>query len=477
MLSFLLSTAILSESRDFVPPMREFRAVWVATVANIDWPSKPGLSVEQKKKEMTAILDVCARNHMNAIVFQVRPHGDAMYRSDLEPWSYYLEGEQGKAPEGGWDPLEFLVKEGHRRGIEIHCWLNPFRANHPSQKGPLSDRHYASRHPASVPKYGKFMWMDPGDQDVQDHCYDVFMDVLLRYDIDGIHMDDYFYPYPSYANNADFPDTSSWQKYRENGGGLARGEWRRDNVNRFVKRLYEGVKSTKPWVKVGISPFGIYRPGNPVGVRTTFDQYEKLYADCRLWLQEGWLDYFAPQLYWKINSDQSYTRLLDWWMEQNTQQRHLWPGNNASVLDPSLGGWPVKELENQIALTRERGVGGNVMYSMKPFLLNTKEVNYALRKRAYKELALVPESPWLTSSPPAVPTCFLSSDGASIELAGMQEDGRFYAIYLDKGNGLRLVRVTSEDASGLPVAESRTIAVSVVSKTGVESAMQIVKGA
>ncbi len=465
----------MNESPEFVPPMREFRAVWIATVANIDWPSKPGLPVDQMKKEMVTILDVCAKNHMNAVVFQVRPHGDALYRSDLEPWSYYLTGEQGRAPEGDWDPLETMVEEAHKRGIEVHCWLNPFRANHPSQKRPVSDRHMVRTHPASVPSYGKFMWMDPGDQEIQDHCFSVFMDVTERYDIDGIHMDDYFYPYPSYANNADFPDDGSWATYLAGGGGLSRGDWRRENVNRFIRRVYEGIKNRKPWVKMGISPFGIYRPGQPVGVRTTFDQYEKLYADCRLWLQEGWLDYFTPQLYWKLDSDQSYRTLLDYWMGANTMGRHLWPGNNASVLAPSLGDWAVKEIEDQIDFTRSRKVGGNVFYSVKPFLNNTKQVNYALRKRAYKDLALVPETSWLDPSRPAPPVCRLSDDGGSLILEGAPTDARFYAIYIDKGKGLKLERVTSNDASDLPIATARTVAVSILSRTGVEGPMQVVK--
>lgn len=459
-----------------VPAMREFRGVWIATVANIDWPSKPGLPVETMKKEMIAILDVCAKNHMNAVVFQVRPHGDALYQSDLEPWSYYLTGEQGKAPGDGWDPLTTMVEEAHKRGIEVHCWLNPFRANHPSQKRKISDRHIGRTHPESVPNYGKYMWMDPGDQGVQDHCFNVFMDVVERYDIDGIHMDDYFYPYPSYANGADFPDSASWRNYLDNGGGLTRSDWRRDNVNRFIKRIYEGIKDRKSWVKLGISPFGIYRPGSPQGVKTTFDQYEKLYADCLLWLQEGWLDYFTPQLYWKMNGDQSYRTLLDYWMSANSLGRHLWPGNNASTLDPSLGNWPVQEMENQIAFTRSRNAGGNVFFSVKPFMKNIKQVNNALRKRAYSELAIVPPTPWLDSAVPNAPTCKISDDGQSLLLDGAQADARYYAIYLDTGKGLRLVRVTSSDASGLSITKANSIAVSVLSRTGVESPAQFIKG-
>ncbi|MCH8980354.1 MAG: family 10 glycosylhydrolase, partial [Armatimonadetes bacterium] len=219
----MLYAMLLSTEGPAGPAMREFRAAWIATVANIDWPSEPGLSNAELKQEMIVILDLCEKNNFNAVIFQVRPAGDAMYKSDLEPWSYFLTGEQGKAPASGWDPLTFVVAEAHDRGLEVHCWFNPYRAKHPGQKTGLDPLHIKVRKPELVKQLGKYLWMDPGEPEVQDHSFNVFMDVVERYDIDGVHIDDYFYPYPSYAGGADFPDEPSWQKYKQAGGELERG--------------------------------------------------------------------------------------------------------------------------------------------------------------------------------------------------------------------------------------------------------------
>jgi uncharacterized lipoprotein YddW (UPF0748 family) len=231
---------------------REFRAAWVATVANINWPSKPGLPVETQKQEAIALLDFLAAHHFNAVILQVRPQADALYKSDLEPWSYYLTGKQGQAPEPYYDPLEFWVKEAHQRGLELHVWLNPYRAHHKDGKE-ISDLSIVKKHPELVVylKEG-YWWMDPARQEVQDITNAVVMDLVHRYDIDGVHMDDYFYPYPSYNNNIDFPDSTSWTAYQQSGGKLSRGDWRRDAVNKLIERMYKNIKAEKPWVKFGI---------------------------------------------------------------------------------------------------------------------------------------------------------------------------------------------------------------------------------
>ena len=311
---------------------REFRAAWVATVDNINWPSKPGLPVEEQKKEAIKLLDLLYENNFNAVVFQVRPQCDAMYRSDLEPWSYYLTGEQGKAPEPYYDPLEFWIEEAHKRGIELHAWLNPYRAHHPTG-GEVTDASIVKKRPDLVVKLGEegYWWMDPALKGTQDHSYNVVMDLVSRYDLDGIHFDDYFYPYPDYNNNKDFPDDESWQAYQQGGGKLSRGDWRRDAVNTFIERLYKGIKAEKPYVKFGLSPFGIWQPYNPPAIGGSFNQHETLYADAKLWLNKGWIDYYSPQLYWPINQlAQSYPVLLGWWKDQNLKGRHLWPGINLS---------------------------------------------------------------------------------------------------------------------------------------------------
>ncbi len=377
------------------PPQipREFRAAWVATVANIDWPSKKGLSTADQKAEMLRILDTAVALKLNAIVFQVRPACDAIYDSKLEPWTEYLTGEQGRAPNPYYDPLEFAVEEAHKRGLELHCWFNPYRASLQSQS-PLSKTHIGKTHPEIVRQYSHFLWLDPGEPLVQKHSLAVIRDVVKRYDIDGVHIDDYFYPYPE--GGQDFPDSASYQRYVDQGGSLGKADWRRDNVNQFVHNLYTTIKSVKPWVKFGISPFGIYRPGNPASIKAGLDQYAELYADAKMWLNEGWCDYFSPQLYWPIaQKAQSYPVLLDWWISQNFKGRHIWPGIYTGRVGTDEGKtWNRKEILDQIALTRTRsGATGEVHFSMKVFLRNAQGINEALSNGLYADRALVPASP------------------------------------------------------------------------------------
>lgn len=250
------------------PPAREFRGAWVATVKNIDWPSKPGLSTAQQKAELLIILDRAAQLKLNAVLLQVRPACDALYASKLEPWSEYLTGKMGRAPSPFYDPLEFAVTEAHRRGLELHAWFNPFRARHNTGFSTLSKNHISRTHPEFVRTYGQQLWLDPGDKAARDYSQAVILDIVKRYDIDGAHMDDYFYPYAEKDKAGaviDFPDWPSWNRYLAGGGKLSRGDWRRENVNGFVHRLHDEIKARKPWVKFGISPFGIWRPDQPAG--------------------------------------------------------------------------------------------------------------------------------------------------------------------------------------------------------------------
>lgn len=372
--------------------LREFRGAWVATVANINWPSTKYLSVEEQKKEAINILDRLHQNHFNAVIFQARPQCDALYKSELEPWSFYLTGNQGVAPEPFYDPLEFWVEESHKRGMELHVWLNPYRAHH-IEGGEVSEFSIVKKHPDWVLKLKSgYWWLDPSKKEAQDHSFNVVMDITKRYDIDGIHFDDYFYPYPSYNDNIDFPDDKSWEAYINNNGKLARSDWRRDNINQFIKRVYTGIKEIKPNVKFGLSPFGIWRPRHPQSIEG-FDQHEKLYADAKLWINEGWVDYWSPQLYWKISTlKQSFPVLMGWWKNENLKNRHFWPGIS---LDRENNELNTMEVINQIMIIRGMlpDFPGNICWSISS-VLNFKELSDALINGPYKNEALIPATPW-----------------------------------------------------------------------------------
>ncbi len=397
-----------------VPPLRvelpevdrEFRAAWVATVANINWPSSPSLTTDQQKHEALALLNFLEKNNFNAVIFQVRPAADALYASKYEPWSYYLTGEIGKRPEPYYDPLEFWVEEAHKRGLELHVWLNPYRAHHSSRITVTPQSMVKKEADLVVRLKNGSYWFDPGNPKTQDHASNVVMDIVKRYDIDGVHFDDYFYPYASYNGGADFPDYASWQAYKRKGGQLSRADWRRENVNSFIKRVYEGIKAEKNHVKFGLSPFGIWKPGYPSGI-TGSSQYDELYADAKLWLNKGWVDYFAPQLYWPIHpARQSFTALLQWWSNENTHKRHLWPGIN-TVRNKNLE--HSAEIVRQIEATRKivpesKGV---VHWSISGLTKNPHMTN-AVYQNVYSKKALVPRTPWLNANPLLRPTLLLT---------------------------------------------------------------------
>jgi len=412
-----VSSAVAQEEPP--PVSREFRGVWVATVANIDWPSKPGLNSWQQQAEMIAILNKAVELHLNAIILQVRPATDALYSSSLEPWSEFLTAQMGRPPEPAYDPLAFAVDEAHKRGLELHAWFNPYRAHHPAAKSEISTNHVSVAQPELVRSYGRYLWLDPGDAAVRRHSIKVITDVVKRYDIDGVHIDDYFYPYKERDSATkeiiDFPDSITWKRYESGGGTMSRDDWRRSNVDTFVRDLYRDIKATKRWVKFGVSPFGIWRPGSPSQVKG-FDAYDELYADSKKWLNEGWLDYFTPQLYWEIAKEgQSYPVLLSWWISENTKSRNIWPGNFTSrVGSTGDNSWKPQEILDQISSTRlTEGAGGNVHFSAKVFMQDRDSLNEKLIGGPYAGPALVPASPWLDSIAPAKPLAWLARDSAT----------------------------------------------------------------
>ncbi len=400
------------------------RAVWIATVSNIDWPSTNNLSTAQQKAELIATMDRACQLRLNTLILQVRPACDALYASELEPWSEYLTGVMGKAPEPFYDPLAFAVEQAHKRGLELHAWFNPYRARHSAAKGPVAPGHISKTRPQLVRHYGNSLWLDPGEKQVQDYSLAVILDVVRRYDIDGVHLDDYFYPYTeknSAGADIDFPDDSSWQRYGA-GHGLSREDWRRENVNTFIRRLNGAIKQAKPWVKFGVSPFGIWRPGNPPQIQG-YDAYAKLYADSRKWLSSGWLDYFAPQLYWSIDApQQSFPVLLDWWVAQNSRKRLLVAGMDSTKVTQR---WSPQEVVNQIRIARkDRGVAGHVHWNMKA-LMRSEALDAALLKQVYAEPALVPALDWLGGRSPAKPSLSVrvASRGVEASWQGAQQEG------------------------------------------------------
>ncbi len=402
------------------PTPREFRAAWVATVANIDWPSKKSLSVEQQKQEIIRIVERAKELKLNALIFQVRAAADALYPSALEPWSEYLTGEQGKMPDPYYDPLKMWIEESHKRGIELHAWFNPYRARHTSAKSPNAPMHIANTNPEIVKSYGGYLWMDPGEDAASQRTLDVILDVVRRYDIDGVHVDDYFYPYPVNLPGSvppveqDFPDDPSWKRWVDLGGGLSRSDWRRRNVNVLMERIYNSVHREKPWMRFGISPFGLGRPDRrPPGI-TGFSQYDKLYADVELWMSNGWLDYLVPQLYWPIEQRaQSFDLLLNYWLAQNTKKRHVWPGLFTSRIDNTDKSWPVDEILKQISLTRTQSMAqGHVHFSMVALTENRKGINDKLKATVYSSPALIPAASWLGATLPATPHLRVDRDKA-----------------------------------------------------------------
>jgi uncharacterized lipoprotein YddW (UPF0748 family) len=381
-------------------PAREFRGVWLATVANIDWPSKPGLPVAQQKVELISLLDRAAQLKFNAVLFQVRPVCDAFYASPLEPWSEYLTGTQGRAPEPFYDPLALAIAEAHKRGLELHAWFNPFRAAHPESKSPPAPSHITRTHPELVRRYGKQTVLDLGEPAVQARVIAVVQDVVKRYDVDGIVFDDYFYPYPEKkwtGKEMDFPDDATWKKFGA-ASGFNRDDWRRENVNRFIRQVSQTIKAAKPWVQFGISPFGIWRPQNPAQIKG-MDAYAKIYADSRKWLANGWADYFAPQLYWPIATrEQSFPVLFDWWRAQNSKSRHVWP----ALYDAMVGTkFSTDEIPRQVQITRGKSDPGAIHYHLRSVLENPALAT-AVRAQ-YSQPVLIPATPWLDSTPPEKP--------------------------------------------------------------------------
>lgn len=442
---------------------RELRGAWIASVFNINFPSEPGLSAAAQEEELLDILDTMESAGLNAAFLQVRPESDALYPSELEPWSRSLTGTQGEDP--GWDPLEVAIDEAHARGIELHAWLNPYRAK-ASLGSELAPPHVALAYPEHAHPYGNYLWMDPGATEVQDHLLAVIDDLVSRYDIDGIHFDDYFYPYPT---DDPFPDGLTWGAYQDGGGELSRGDWRRRNVDTMVEAVGELVAELRPEVRFGISPFGIYRPGIPEGI-SGFDQYEGLYADPIKWIDAGWLDYLAPQLYWPTTyPKQAYDVLVSWWAGATSGGRHIFAGNYLSKLG-SGPEWSLDEFLTQIELTRaesEAGARGNIYFSVEPILSDWEGFAGILGDDLYAEPALTPAIAAALGDEVAPPELSLD-DGVLTLSHGAPDSLRAYSIYFSDGDAWVLDRLVPAGEATTTLTQG-TWAIAAAAKTGVES--------
>jgi len=363
-----------------VAQAEEMRAAWVASVHNINFPSRSGLSAGAMKGEIENLVKTAKSVGLNALFVQVRPEGDALYDSRLEPWSRFLTGKQGVSP--GYDPLEEFIRAGKRHGVEIHAWINPYRAAS-SASASRAGNHLSNRYANGTRRTGRLLWMDPGYKKVQDHVVAVVKDIVSRYDVAGIHLDDYFYPYPEHNPRGGFPDSSTYEAYRKAGGQMGRDDWRRENVNQLVERLHKVVKARGK--KFGISPFGIYTPGQPPTVKAGLDQLNQLYADPKRWMLEGWVDYLAPQLYWPDGGNQSFSELLKWWRSPivNPRRVPIYPG--IAVDRMKSHGWSSGEIAKQLQLEKQigpRGQGGFVLWSIGPVMSDSKGVRSVVRAAA-----------------------------------------------------------------------------------------------
>jgi uncharacterized lipoprotein YddW (UPF0748 family) len=446
---------------------REFRGAWIASAWNSDWPSKAGLTTSQQQAELIQILEQLKDLNFNAVFFQVRPEGDALYASQLEPWSAWLSGTQGQPPNPYYDPLEFAIAECRKRNLEIHAWFNPYRAQTSVSRGKNATPHIAVTNPEVVYRWGNQLWMDPGSKVVQDRSYTVMMDVLKRYDLDGIHLDDYFYPYPIAGQS--FPDNRTYAAYQGTGGKLNLADWRRENVNQMVLRLSQGVKQIKPHVKFGISPFGIYRPGQPAGI-AGLDAYNELYADSKKWLEQGWVDYIAPQLYWRTDqAKQSYPTLLQWWTSVNPQKRHIYAGNTLGQLDGKA--WKSDEIDKQVRISRSLLTSlslGNIFFDVDAIVENRQAIAEKLKNTLYNQPALAPTMSWRKNTPPSPPTNVQVSNRRLGWDAAKTPDTRSWALYRQSGDTWQLQRVLSRGTNFATVTPG-TYAICAVDRLANES--------
>ena len=411
---------------------REMRGAWIATVANIDWPTTKENKSEIQKQELVLLLDSLCHQGINTVIFQCRPTGDALYKSDIEPWSEWLTGKQGERPKNGFDPLQTVVEEAHKRGMEVHAWINPYRVTN-NEKAVLAKNHLYYRKPELFVQYGGKIYFNPGLKETEEHLLKVLKDIVVRYDVDALHLDDYFYPYP--VNGKDFPDNETFEANPR--GFKNKGDWRRDNVNQTVKRIHEMLQATKPWVQFGISPFGVWRNASKDkrGSKTTagITNYDDLYADVLLWAKEGWIDYIAPQLYWEIGKKAAdYAVVARWWRDNIPTSCQLYFGLYASGLEVNQPrAWKTpNELVRQLHFNDKESINidGLLFYSTHYFLRNPQGLLDSLRNDFFQCSAIPPV---MKNAPEAFPPINLKMVGDTLKWDKVvADDGDVISYYL-----------------------------------------------
>lgn len=455
--SILLLTESFAAFAQSLPPKREFRGAWIATVINLDWPTSPFSTPEAQRAELVRLLNELQAHNVNAVIFQVRSEADAMYASTLEPWSYWLTGQQGRAPNPYYDPLEFAIAEAHKRGMELHAWFNPYRVSREVGNYANDPQHISVQHPEWVIQISTIKILDPGLPQARQHITNVVMDVVSRYDVDGVHFDDYFYPYP--PNQMGNQDAATFANYSRGFTNL--GDWRRDNVNLLIQTIHDSIQAVKPHVKFGMSPFGIWRNGVPAGI-TGLDAYNTIYCDAVAWLQRQIVDYITPQLYWPFGGGQDYGKLMPWWGTQRNQ-RHFYPGQAIyRAID-----WPQNEIPRQVRANRANAnVQGSIMFRALFFRDNAKGFADSLRTDLFRYPALPPIMPWKDAVAPNAPQNLryerLASGGpAALQwdepaVAGDGDTAARYVVYhfttlninpITLGDPSRIVAVTGDKAA------------------------------
>ena len=455
-------------------PKREFRGAWIQCVNG----QFKGMPTQQMQKTLSYQLDELKKDGCNAIIFQVRPECDALYESQLEPWSYYLTGQQGRAPQPYWDPLQWMIEQCHQRDMELHAWINPYRAKTKTAHT-LASNHVANRYPERCFDYDGLTLLNPAIKENRDFICEVVSDILTRYDVDGLHIDDYFYPYP--VAGVDIPDAAFFRV--DNGGYNNIGDWRRHNVDLFVEQLYKTVHDIKPWVKVGISPFGIYRnqKSDPKGSRTNgLQNYDQLYADILLWDEQEWMDYCVPQLYWEIgNKAADYDELIHWWNDHCTKS-NLYIGEDVerTVKYPDANNPKRHQLAAKRALHNQLpNVKGTVLWYAKAAVDNVGNYGTSLRNNYWKNPVLMPEMPWIDDDAPRKPrkVKVMDIEGKKVLFWTAPKGDKWYdvatkyVVYrFDKGEDLntddptKIIAITRDTHCELPDMPHKTRAVYVV---------------